>query len=88
MTTISEPIRTRLVGRREYDDGHGGTVLADECLLLDYGKNGITRVFSTYPDITPEENARRIERFLDVAREVWRRTLAAADNSERITDNR
>jgi hypothetical protein len=71
----TEPIITRTIGRAEYDDGHGGTVLADECLLLDYGAGGVTRVFSNYPDITPEENARRVERLRAVALSVWRRGL-------------
>jgi hypothetical protein len=68
-----EPVVTRLIGRAEYDDGHGGKVTADACTLYDHGTEGTTRVFCVYPDITPEENKRRVARLKADTRAIWLR---------------
>jgi hypothetical protein len=67
-------IETRYRGRAVYREG-GRELAADELMTLDYGKQGVTRVYASDPNTTPESKKRRDQHIREIAGRVHLQTL-------------
>ena len=53
----------------------GREVVADVYTARDWGKTGVTRIYERFPDITPEENERRINELIKIGSRIHARHI-------------